>query len=57
MKNDLEDMIIDISDEELDDVLDNIIVQLQTILEKTGAGHIVEGNLTFMPATEYDTIH
>lgn len=56
MKDNLED-IMDISDEEFEEALEDFVVQLQSILEMAGVGHILDGKLTHVPAGENDTIH
>jgi hypothetical protein len=57
MKNNLENIIDHLSDEDLEEVLDNIVFQLQSILEQAVVGHIMDDRLTALLASETDTIH
>lgn len=57
MKNNLENIIDHLSDEDLEEVLDNIVFQLRSILEQAGVGHVMDNQLTALLASENDTIH
>lgn len=57
MKNNLENIIDHLSDEDLEEVLDNIVFQLRSILEQAGVGHVMDNQLTSLLASENDTIH
>lgn len=51
----LEDELID--EETFEDILENVLSQIGALISLTGFGHVIDGELTELPATEFDTVH
>lgn len=55
--NGVEDDFDNIDEEAFEEMLENVLQQIGMLVSMTGYGHVIDGQLTDLPATEFDTVH
>lgn len=55
--NGIEDDFDNIDEEAFEEMLENVLQQIGMLVSLTGYGHVIDGQLTDLPATEFDTVH
>lgn len=55
--NGVEDDFDNIDEEAFEEMLENVLQQIGMLVSLTGYGHVIDGQLTGLPATEFDTVH
>lgn len=55
--NGIEDDFDNIDEEAFEEMLENVLQQIGMLVSLSGYGHVIDGQLTDLPATEFDTVH
>jgi len=55
--NGFEDELDGLDEEAFDEMLEDVLQQIGMLVSISGYGHVIDGQLTDLPATEFDTVH
>lgn len=56
-RNEFDDDFDVIDEEVFDQMLENVLEQIGILVTLSGYGHVIDGQLTDLPATDFDTVH
>lgn len=56
-RNEFEDDLDAMDEEAFEEMLEDVLQQIGMLVTMSGYGHIIEGRLTDLPATQFDTVH
>lgn len=56
-RNEFEDDLDPMDEEAFEEMLEDVLQQIGMLVTMSGYGHVIEGQLTDLPATQFDTVH